>query len=300
MRIPPFLHPGDTVGLTCTARSITLEELQPAIEILESWGFDVRIGSSVGLVDHQFGGTDAERASSFQELLDDVFVKAIFVCRGGYGTVRIMDLIEYSTFFQNPKWIVGFSDVTVLHSNLNSQLHIASLHAAMPSVYKDTLPESLITIKQALVGEPLKYMVASHPLNRNGICSGELVGGNLSLIYSLLGTKTDIETKDKILFLEDLDEYLYHIDRMMMSLKRAGKLDHLAGLVVGGMTEMRDNIVPFGKTAEEIILEHVREYKYPVCFGFPAGHYEDNRAIILGAETQLLVENDQVTFKQIN
>jgi muramoyltetrapeptide carboxypeptidase len=298
MKIPPFLHPGDTVGLTCTARSISLEELQPAIQLLESWGFDVRIGSSVGLVHHQFGGSDEARATSLQELLDDTFVKAIFICRGGYGTVRIMDLIEYSTFFQNPKWIVGFSDVTVLHSNLNSQLQLASLHAAMPSVYAETKIESLNTIHAALMGEPLKYSVPGHPLNRNGACNAEIVGGNLSLIYSVLGTKTDIETKNRILFLEDLDEYLYHIDRMMMSLKRAGKLDHLAGLIVGGMSDMRDNTIPFGKTAEAIIAEHVSEYKYPVCFGFPAGHVEDNRAIMLGAPTQLVVEADGVRFKQ--
>jgi len=298
MKTPPYLHPGDTIGLTCIARSISLEDLKPAIQLIESWGFDVRIGSSVGLVHHQFGGTDEERAASFQALLDDTFVKAIFVCRGGYGTVRVMDLIEYSTFFQNPKWIVGFSDVTVLHSNLNSQLGLASLHAAMPSVFSTTKAESLNTIKTALVGESLKYSIPAHELNRNGSCTAEIIGGNLSLIYSLLGTKTDIETQGKILFIEDLDEYLYHIDRMMMSLKRAGKLDDLAGLIVGGMSDMRDNTIPFGKTAEEIIAEHVSEYKYPVCFHFPAGHIEDNRTIILGAQTQLVVNDQGAQFKQ--
>ncbi len=298
MRIPPNLKPCDTIGLTCSARKISSKELQPAIKILESWGFKVQLGQTIGLSDNQFAGTDKERADDFQQLMDDENVSAILVCRGGYGTVRIMDHLDYTKFMQHPKWIIGYSDATILHSHLNTVMGIASLHATMPVNFETNTSEALHSLKDVLNGDSLKYEIKPHQFNRTGIANAEVVGGNLSLVYSLLGTKTGINTTHRILFLEDLDEYLYHIDRMMVSLKRAGKLDHLAGLIIGGMSDMNDNTIPFGKTAQEIIQEHVAEFDYPVCFGFPAGHINDNRAIIFGKKAHLMVTDKKVSFKQ--
>ena len=298
MKIPPYLKQGDTIGLTCTARSITLEELQLAIETIESWGFKIKIGNSIGLVHNQFGGSDIERAQSLQSLMDDDEVKAILICRGGYGTVRILDLLDFKKFREHPKWIIGFSDITILHGHINQNLEIASLHASMPSVFKTNTIESLNSMKEALLGNILSYSFPTHPFNRTGKVDAEIVGGNLSLLYSMNGTKHDIQSAGKILFIEDLDEYLYHIDRMMICLKNAGKLNNLAALVIGGVTDMNDNNMPFGKTAEEIILEHVKYYNYPVCFNFPAGHIANNKAIILGKEGKLVIGVDDVSWEQ--
>lgn len=298
MKIPPYLNPGDTIGLTCTARSITMEELQPAIAVIEGWGFKVKIGSAIGLVHDQFGGNDQQRAESFQHLLDDDTIKAILLCRGGYGTVRMLDLVDFQRLQSQPKWIIGFSDVTILHAHLNENFKTATLHASMPSVFNTNTSESLDSIRQALLGEPLSYPFAPHPLNKTGTAQAEIIGGNLSLLYSLIGTKHDVDTKGKILFMEDLDEYLYHIDRMMISLKNAGKLDHLAALVVGGMTDMNDNTIPFGKTVEEIIFEHTKDYDYPIAFNFPAGHIANNKAIVLGKEVKITIGSDSVQWEQ--
>ena len=232
-------------------------------------------------------------------MMDDPKVKAIVVCRGGDGTVRIIDKIQYNNFLDNPKWIVGYSDVTALHSHLNHVMGVATLHATMPINFSGNTDASLESFFNALKGNSLSYEVEANALNRNGAAKGIVVGGNLSILYSLLGTNNLIHTAGKILFLEDLDEYLYHIDRMMMAMKRAGKLQNLAGLVVGGMTDMNDNAIPYGKTAEEIILEHVQEYDFPVCFNFPAGHLPDNRAVKLGAVASLEITSNGVSFAQI-
>ncbi len=298
MQIPAYLTKGDTIGFTCTARSITLDKLQPAIEIIESWGFKVKIGSNIGLVENQFGGSDQERAASFQALMDDDEVKAILICRGGYGTVRMLDLLDFSKFKEQPKWVLGFSDVTILHGHLNQNLGITSLHTSMPSVFETNSKSSLETICKALKGQSLQYEILPHTFNKEGNVEAEIVGGNLSLVYSMLGTKTDIDTNNKILFIEDLDECLYHIDRMMLSIKRAGKLDHLAGLIIGGMSDMNDNDTPFGKNALEIIAEHTAEFNYPICFDFPAGHIKDNRAIVLGKKGKLTVRKEIVYWEQ--
>jgi muramoyltetrapeptide carboxypeptidase len=286
---PSYLKPGDTIGMTCPARKISLEEIQPAIQLFENWGLKVLVGDTVGKSDRQFGGTDAERRADLQRMLNNPEVKAVISARGGYGTVRIMDDLDLSAFMDHPKWIVGFSDLTFLHAQLNSNIGVETIHATMPLTMPANTPEAVDSLRRALFGEKLSYEFSAHPLNRNGVMQGELIGGNLSILYSILGTKTILQTSNNILFIEDLDEYLYHIDRMMMALKRAGKLANLKGLVVGGMTEMKDNTVPFGKTAEEIIWEHVREYDYPVCFGFPAGHIADNRAIYLGRAAAICV-----------
>ena len=292
--IPPYLQKGDTVAIVASARKISLEELQPAIDIINSWGLKVVLPKNVFCIDNQFAGTDDERAADMQWALDEENVKAVICARGGYGTVRIIDKLNFSNFVKHPKWVVGYSDITALHQHINQNFSIASLHATMPINFPKN-EEATQSLLKALFGETLAYTVPSHVLNRTGEASGELIGGNLSLIYALCGSKSDIDTKGKILFIEDLDEYLYHIDRMMMNLKRSGKLQYLTGLIVGGMSDMKDNTVPFGKTAEEIILDAVKEYNFPVCFDFPAGHIDRNLAIYFNKNTTLSI-NKSITI----
>ncbi len=291
---PAYLKQGDKVAIIATARKISQEELQAAVTFLESYGLSVVFGKHLFAIENQYAGSDAQRAEDLQWALDDAEIKAVFIARGGYGTVHLMESLSFERFLKSPKWIVGYSDITVLHNAIHRQ-GIETLHATMPINFHKH-EEATRSMMQALMGG-LKYTSASpHPLNRKGKASGEMVGGNLSLIYSLSGTKYDLDTTGKILFIEDLDEYLYHIDRMMMQLKLSGKLEHLAGLVVGGMTDMKDNLVPFGKKAEEIILEAVKEYHFPVCFHFPAGHIDHNMALYLGRKTKMEVHADSVSL----
>ena len=288
---PPLLKRGDTVAIVSTARKIDVEDIQEAIDLLKSWGLRVRIGSTIGMVDRQFAGTDQERLNDFQAQLDDPDVAAIWCARGGYGSVRLVDYLNFDEFLKHPKWVVGFSDPTVLHSHIHN-LGVCTLHAAMPITVGNGTQEAVSSIYDVLFDGRLNYEVPTGDLSRFGKNSGILVGGNLSILYSLLGSVSAIDTKDKILFIEDLDEYLYHIDRMMMNLKRNGYFKDLKGLIVGGMTKMNDNTVPFGKTAEEIIIDVVGEYDFPVCFQFPAGHLDDNRALLLGSRVSLEVRKD--------
>jgi len=294
MITPSYLKKGDRITIVSPARKVTPAEAEPAIRMFRSWGLEVVEGKHLYASSNQYAGSDEERLSDMQQMLDDDSVRAIISSRGGYGTVRLIDKLDFTRFVQNPKWIVGFSDVTVLHSHIHRHYNIETLHAVMPVNFKEQGDEasSISTLKKALFGEELSYKLPSDPANRKGTCKGQMIGGNLSILYSLAGTDSDISTRGKILFLEDLDEYLYHIDRMMMNLKRSGKLGNLAGLVVGGMTKMRDNDVSFGKTANEIIAGAVSDYDYPVCFNFPAGHQEDNRALILGREVTLEVSDE--------
>jgi muramoyltetrapeptide carboxypeptidase len=289
MITPAFLKPGDTVGIVATARKVIPSEVEPAIKTIESWGLTVVCGNHLYAEENQFAGSDGLRAADLQQMLDNAEIKAIICARGGYGTVRIIDKPDFSAFEKHPKWIVGYSDITVLHSHIHRHLGIETLHATMTLNFPvDGSPSSSVeALRKVLFGETPDYQFKPGLFSRNGHERGLVVGGNLSILCSLSGTTSDIETEGKILFIEDLDEYLYHIDRMMMNLKRSGKLDRLAGLVVGGMSQMRDNTVPFGKTAEEIIADSVKEYKYPVLFGFPAGHQEENLPLILGREAVL-------------
>ncbi|MDX5404015.1 MAG: LD-carboxypeptidase [Bacteroidota bacterium] len=297
--LPSSLLPGDAIGIISTARAIGPEELQPAIDIIESWGFSVVKGSNLHARQNQFAGTDQQRLSDLQNMLDDPSIKAILCARGGYGTARIIDSIQFSGFKGSPKWIIGYSDITALHNHIHTNFGIPTLHATMPVNFTKNSPEALESLRSVLKGKELPpYSTAAHPLNRLGSASGTLIGGNLSIIYSLCGSPSRMETRGKILFLEDLDEYLYHIDRMMLNLKRNGYLNGLSALVVGGMTDMNDNAIPFGKTAEEIIAEHVAEYSYPVLFVLPAGHIDDNRALIMGANIALDVTDEGGTFIQ--
>lgn len=288
MTTPPYLKKGGKIGIVAPARKISREEIRFAIDTFEKWGLKVVLGKNLFGSKNQYSGSDEQRTEDLQKMLDDNSVRAIISARGGYGTLRIIDKLDFKKFQKNPKWVIGYSDITALHSHIHQIFQIETLHATMPINFsKDE--ESVETLRKSLFGEKISYELNPHSLNRKGKAEGILVGGNLSLLYALKGSKSGISTSGKILFIEDLDEYLYHIDRMMISLKRAGKLSHLAGLIVGGMSEMKDNQTPFGKTAEEIICESVAEFDYPVCFGFPAGHQEKNLALPFGRRANLNV-----------
>ncbi|MCE3258948.1 MAG: putative MccF-like protein (microcin resistance) [Bacteroidetes bacterium] len=297
MLAPSYLKQGDTVLLIATARKTTPELIQPAIDILKEWGLKTETGPHLFKAHHQFSATDKERAESLQWALDHKTAKAILITGGGYGTVRIIDQVNFKNLKKNPKWLIGYSDVTVLHNRLNN-LKISSIHATMAFQFLRHR-EATLSLRDALFGKSIKYEIEAHELNRFGKAEAEIVGGNLSILYSLSGSIDDISTKNKILFLEDLDEYLYHIDRMMIQLKRSGKLKDLKGLIIGGMSDMKDNTVPFGKSAEEIILDAVKEYDYPVCFNFPAGHIENNRALYLGRKAKLSVTKNKISLSYI-
>ena len=296
MKRPPNLEKGDQIGIVAPARKISLKELEPAFSIFKKEGFQLAYEEELFSVDNQFGGNDEQRAAYFQKLLDDDAVKAIISARGGYGSVRIIDKIDFNKFGQNPKWIIGFSDITVFHSHINRNFDIQTLHASMPLSFPQNTAAALSGLFDLIKGVRPDYEFAASQMNRNGRANDELTGGNLSVLYSLLGSNSFPRLNGKILFIEDLDEYLYHIDRMMIGLKRAGIFDDISGLIVGGMTDMNDNDIPFGKTAEEIILDAVKPFNFPVCFGFPAGHIDDNRPLIMGAEIMMEV-GEKVSIK---
>ena len=299
---PPYLKAGDTVVIVSTARKVSKFEIKPAIDLLKSWGLEVQTGKNLFKEDHQFAGTDEDRAGDLQRALNNKNVQAVLFARGGYGTTRVIDAIDWKKFIKQPKWLIGYSDITVVHSHVHRHCGIQTLHGPMSLNLGKLSPQCLSVLKETLFGQTLRYSSSKQQphlekLNRKGKAKGRLVGGNLSILYSQAATPSDIDTAGKILFLEDLDEYLYHIDRMMMNLKRSGKLKDLAGLIVGGMTEMKDNTIPFGKTAEEIIHDAVKEYTYPVVYGFPAGHIPNNYPMILGSEVTLNVtEKMELTF----
>lgn len=294
---PPFLQPGDLVAIAAPARKVTPEDLAPAVNLFQSWGLTVRLPESLFDADCQFAGPDDVRTRLFQQLLDDDQVRAIVCAKGGYGSVRIIDRIDFTHFTRCPKWVVGYSDVTVFHSHIHRHCGIQTIHATMPlNIPADAAQLSYPatdTLFNALFGLPMSYRFTGHNLNRQGVGEGPLVGGNLSILYSLCGSSSAIDTRGKVLFIEDLDEYLYHIDRMIQNLKRNGVFAGLVGLVVGQMSDMHDNAVPFGHTPEEIILEAVAEYGYPVCFDFPAGHIgSDNCALPMGGIAHLEVGSE--------
>jgi len=291
MITPPYLKKGDKVAIVATARKIHPEELSQAIRLFESWGLKVVTGKNIHKVFHQFAGTDDERMADMQEAIDNTGIRAIFFARGGYGSIRIIDKLDFSGIAKNPKWIAGFSDITILHSHIQTCCGIETLHCTMPySIYNN--PDSLepvASMRKTLFGEEISYSFPGDLLSRKGQAEGILCGGNLSILYSLIGSPSDLDTHGKILFIEDIDEYLYHIDRMMISLKRSGKLTGLAGLLVGDMTDMKDNEVKFGMDAYSIIADAVKDYNYPVWFGFPAGHSALNNALILGRKVSMQV-----------
>jgi len=290
-RRPAPLQSGDSIGICSPARKIPAGDIEAAVSLIEEQGFFPVMGKNMFNEYNQFSGTDDERAEDLQFFLDDPNIKAVLFARGGYGTMRIIDKLNWTEFDKNPKWLIGYSDITVLHNHVHTVLNIETLHATMPiNFQKDT--HSTETLFKVAGGHSMIHEAENNGSvkNRPGSVTAPVIGGNLSLIFALQGSVSDLDTKGKILFLEDIDEYLYHIDRMMISLKRAGKLSHLAGLVIGGMTDMKDNAVPFGQTAEEIIESHVAGFNYPVCYDFPAGHDYRNYALPLGRNVHLHVE----------
>jgi muramoyltetrapeptide carboxypeptidase len=300
MTRPQSLRKGDTIFIVSTARAITAEELKPAIAILKTWGLSYVLGHTIGARENQFAGSDRSRSIDFQEAINNPEVKAIWCARGGYGTARMVDALDFSVFLKNPKWIIGYSDITVLHNHINN-LGVATIHGQMCLEIEAKTEATRITLKEAIFGNlnEIQYKVKTSSLNKNGTTKGILVGGNLSVLYSIIGSSSMVDLKGKILFIEDLDEMLYHIDRMLQSLKRSRILESLAGIIVGGMSVMRDNTIPFGKSANEIVAEAVSSYNFPVCYGFPAGHVEDNRALIFGTEIELEITNENCTVSYL-
>jgi muramoyltetrapeptide carboxypeptidase len=299
MKTPSFIKRGDKIRIVSPAGKVNREHVLPALEWLEKQGYKVELGKHVFANHFQFAGTDKQRLDDLQTALDDPETAAIICSRGGYGTVRIIDKINCKNFQNHPKWLVGFSDITILHVCMNN-LGVATIHGAMPRYFFDEtgLPsENLSSLMQLLTSEKIQYAMKPEKANKPGKVSGELVGGNLSIISSLQGTKYEIDTTGKILFLEDIDEFLYHTDRMIHQLKLSGKLDNLAGLIVGDFTDMKDNESPFGKTVHEIVLEAVEEFNYPVCFGFPAGHDKKNLALAFGKTWEMDVLEQEVKFE---
>ncbi len=298
VQFPAPLQAGQRVALVSPARKISAAELAPAIATLESWGLEVVRGESITGDHHQFAGDDTLRRRDFQRQLDDPTIRAILCARGGYGTARIVDGLDFTGFAAAPKWVAGFSDVTVLNSHLLARGY-ASIHGVMPVLFHQAGGElALETLRRALFGEPFQPIaVGPHPLNRPGTATGELVGGNLSLLQTITGTPSQASFAGRILFLEDLDEYLYHIDRMLLHLHRSGQLAGLAGLVVGHFSAMRDNTIPFGSAAWEIIDHYARLYNFPVAYGFPTGHEADNLALVVGQRATLTVRADSATLR---
>jgi muramoyltetrapeptide carboxypeptidase len=290
-----FLKQCSKIAIAAPARMVTPEEMQFAINWLKEKGFVPVYDDRLFAQHHIFAGDDNFRAAVFQQYLEDEDIEAIWIARGGYGSIRIIDKLDFTNFLKHPKWIIGFSDGTVLHGKLN-RLGVPSLHAAMPFFFENKTPEAKNALLDALSGNPLRYAFPYHPLNKNGVMEGEIVGGNLSVLYGMMGSNTFPELNGKILFIEEVDEYIYHIDRMMHALKRAGKLENLKGLVVGGLTQIHDNSHPFGITAEQVIAEAVAEYDYPVCFGFPAGHFDDNRPLFFGQKSRIEVTEKSSVF----
>jgi len=295
---PPYLKKGDKIAITCPAKKLP-KPMTDAISMLQLWGLEVVLGETVEASFHQFAGDDELRAKDMQRFVDDDSIKAIIAARGGYGTIRMIDGVDFSRLAQSPKWLVGFSDITLLHTHLFNNYNVQSIHGQMPVNIPDASAKSLDTLRKALFGEDLNYHFHSHEHNRNGKAKGVLIGGNLSLLLAASGSVSDLDYNGKILFVEDVGEYLYSIDRMMRTLKRAGKLKNLAGLIVGGFSEVKDNDIPFGQTVAQIVMAVVAEYDYPVCFDFPAGHIPDNESLILGRMVNLSVADANVNVSYL-
>ncbi|MBD1420347.1 S66 peptidase family protein [Sphingobacterium chuzhouense] len=299
MKTPEFLKKGDKVAIVCPASYIK-GNIEVALAVLNSWGLDVEVGKSVTSQFHQFAGTDEVRRRDLQAALDNPEIKAIFAARGGYGTVRIIDQLDFRKFKKHPKWIVGFSDITVLHSHIHNKVGVCSIHGQMPKAFSKSTQAALTSLKNALFGKKkdFKYSQTTFP-NRSGKGEGRLIGGNLAILHSILSSPSDGKYDNKILFIEDVGEQHYNIDRMLWTLKRAGKLVKLQGLIVGGFTSLKDSDPPFGQRFEEIIMDKVREYNFPVCFDFPSGHIDNNHSLIFGKKIQLSVKDKESSINYL-
>lgn len=301
MVIPPYLKKGDTIGMVCPAGFMAPEKWQRCVQTLQEWGYGVELGATMN--SHSgtyFSGTDEERLADVQSMLDNRKIKAVLFARGGYGVSRIIDAIDFSRFLKHPKWLVGYSDLTLLHAHVNRKLGVASLHAPMAGAFNvdDTNSPYLLSLRNALAGKKLVYQTAPHSFNQPGKASGQLVGGNLTLVTHAIGTKSAYKFKKRILFLEDIGEQLYAVDRMFRQLKRCGALDQLAALIIGGFTEMKDTDRPFGQTVNELIRDVVPNGNYPVCFQFPVSHDAENYALKVGVKHTLKVSTDGVTLSE--
>jgi len=290
IKIPPYLIKGDTIGITCPAGYMATENAQTCIDTLQQWGFEVMVGKTLGSSSgNYFSGTDEERLNELQAMLEDDGIKAILCARGGYGVTRIIDRLDFTRFKKKPKWIIGYSDITILHAHIYSNYKIASIHSPMANAFNngEYSNEYVQSLHRAIIGKKGNYKCAAHPFNKQGTATGILIGGNLALLTHLIGTPSDIKTNHKILFIEDIGEMIYSTDRMLYQLKRSGKLDGLAGLIIGGFTDVRDTDRPFGKAIEEAIHDVVKNYSYPICFNFPVGHGKENYALKVGCSYQL-------------
>ncbi|MFZ9661832.1 MAG: S66 peptidase family protein [Chitinophagaceae bacterium] len=302
LKIPPYLKKGDCIGLVCPAGAMSRKKAVECIRVIkEVWGYEVKQGKTLGSGAGYFSGTDQERLDDLQRMIDDDEIKAILCARGGYGTGRIIDVIDFSKFRKKPKWIIGFSDITVLHAHIHSTYGIATLHAPMANAFNNGGYNNVYvkSLKDALEGKRAQYKTASKKYNRSGKGNGQLIGGNLAIITHLIGTPSSYQTKGKILFLEDVGELKYNIDRMVYQLKRSGMLKDLSGLVIGGFTDTKDTSKPFGKSVEEIFTDAVKEYDYPVCFDFPVSHSKENLALKVGARFELKVTQKNVYLNEI-
>jgi muramoyltetrapeptide carboxypeptidase len=297
MITPPYLNSGDKVAIVAPARFITKRESEPAMELLTDWGYNVIEVNGLYESYNQFAGTDLQRAANMQQALDDESIRAIFFARGGYGCLRTLMHLDWTGFMRSPKWLVGYSDITVFHSYVNHVLGVETIHGPMPVKFSETPEDILSRLHDALQGKLLSYKFKSHPFNKTGTAKGMLTGGNLSILYSLRGTNADIKPDGNILFIEDLDEYLYHIDRMMMNFRYGNILQNINALIVGGMEDMHDNQIPFGASAEEIIASSLQGLDYPVIFGFKAGHIAQNNPIYLGREITIVANDNDVTIR---
>ena len=301
IKVPPYLKKGDTIGVLAPAGFMAVEKMQTCIETLDSWGYSVRMGSTThSASQNYFSGTDEERLLDLQQMMDDPDIKAILCARGGYGVSRIIDKLNFKKFRKHPKWIIGYSDITVLHAHLYSNYRISSMHAPMAAAFNDGEFDNpyIRSLKNTLEGGESDYQCAPHSYNRTGKVKGVLVGGNLSLLTHIIGTRSDFSTNKKILFVEDIGEYLYNVDRMFLQLKRSGKLNQLSALIIGGFTENKDTERPFGKEVFEIIHDHIKEYEYPVCFNFPVSHEKENFALKIGMKYKLEITNEKVILSQ--
>jgi muramoyltetrapeptide carboxypeptidase len=301
-KTPPYLKKGDTIAITCPAGYMPREKAQTCIETIQQWGFEVMVGKTLGSKSkNYFSGNDETRLNELQAMLDDEGIKAILCGRGGYGISRIIDQIDFTRFKKNPKWIIGFSDITLLHAHIHRNFKIATLHAPMAAAFNngENKNEFIDSLHKALVGKKAKYACKADAFNKLGEAKGELIGGNLTLITHLIGTKSDINTKNKILFIEDIGELIYSTDRMLHQLKRSGKLTNLSGLIVGGFTDVKDTERPFGKKVKEMIKDILQNYDYPVCFDFPVGHKKENYALKIGGDFQLKITNTKVLLSEL-
>ncbi len=299
--VPPYLKKGDTIGIVCPSGYMPTENAQTCIDTLQAWGYKVKIGNTLGSQFHYFSATDKQRTQDFQQMMDDGSIKAILCGRGGYGLSRIIDKLDFQKFKRNPKWIIGFSDITVLHAHIFQHFGIATLHAPMAAAFNNEgyKNEYIGSLKNALNGTAADYSCATHAFNKIGTGEGDLIGGNLALIAHLVGSHSSYKTRHKILFLEDIGEYLYNIDRMMIQLERAEMFKHLQGLIIGGFSDMKDTTTPFGMDVYNIINQYTKDFKFPVCYGFPVGHETENLALKVGVKHELKVTKDGVVLKEV-